>query len=91
MIKDFKNQLYQMVEIFQLLQPVLNNTPQSKSCLIRAGTIHSVYTVRCTVQSGYPVQSRPGTFFATNVAGQDHSGHCLQDITLHIHVNFKNL
>ena len=33
----------------------ISKTPQSKSCVILAGTTHTVYALSCTVQSGYPV------------------------------------
>ena len=49
-------------------------SPLSKSCMARAGTTRTVFAVRRTVQSGYPVKNRPSTFHATNVAWEDHSG-----------------
>jgi len=41
--------------------------------MIRSVTTRTVYALRCTVQSGDPVKSRPRTFYATNKAWQDHS------------------
>ena len=41
--------------------------------MIRVGTTSTVYALSRTVQTGYPVESRPNTFYATNAAWQDHS------------------
>ena len=41
--------------------------------MIRVGTTSTVYAISRTVQTGYPVESRPNTFYATNAAWQDHS------------------
>ena len=65
---DFLNQL----KVLKLLL-FCDTSPQYRIGMIRAGTTCTVYAFCRTVSLDYPVKGRPITFYATNVAWQDHS------------------